>query len=417
MFEQKPTGGCRAAPLLHISIHADSNMNITDSKLAQLRRDTPACERLIHLNNAGASLMPDPVFRAVTDYLELERNIGGYEAAAVEKNALEAFYDNFAELLGVRTDEIAFVENATRAWDMAFYALPLEPGDRVITHVTEYASSYLAFLQLAQRRGVYIDVAPSDDSGQIDLDALPALVTSRTRVINLVHVPTQGGLVNPAEEVGRFANEYGLIYVLDACQSVGQMAVNVTSIGCHILSGTGRKFLRGPRGTGFLYVSSGILDSLDPPFIDMRAATWTEDNAYEFAQGSRRFENWESFFAGRIGLAAAVDYALAIGMTAIEERIIQLAGYLRRALKEIDGVSVCDLGKRQCGIVTFVTALEEPYELARRLRAARVNISVADQSSARLDLVQRGIKNLARASVHYFNTKAEIDRFCALVSR
>ena len=392
-------------------------MKITDTKLAQLRSDTPACERLIHFNNAGASLMADPVFRALTDYLELERNIGGYEAAVVKEQALKTFYSKFAELLHVKPDEIAFIENATRAWDMAFYAIPLEKGDRIITHVAEYASSYLAFLQLAKRRGVHIDVAPSDETGQIDIDALPALVTPRTRVINLVHVPTQGGLVNPAEEVGRFADAHGLIYVLDACQSVGQMDVNVSSIGCHILSGTWRKFLRGPRGTGFLYVSSSILDDLDPPFIDMRAATWTRKNEYAFAHGSRRFENWESFFAGRIGLAAAVDYALAIGLPAIEERVVYLAAYLRRTLAEIDGISVCDLGKRHCGIVTFETALEKPNELARRLRDARINISVTEQSSALLDLGQRDITQLARASVHYFNTRAEIDRFCGLVAR
>lgn len=361
--------------------------------------------------------MPDPVFKAVIQYLELERNIGGYEAAAVNCDVLEHFYVRFAELLRVKPQEIAFIENATRAWDMAFYALPLKEGDRIITHAAEYASNYLAFLQLARRRGVCIDIAPSDESGQIDVDALPALLTPRTRVINLVHVPTQGGLVNPAEEVGRFAREHGLTYVLDACQSVGQMDVDISKIGCHVLSGTGRKFLRGPRGTGFLYVSSEILDELDPPFIDMRAATWIDENTYEFSTGSRRFENWESYFAGRVGLAAAVEYALGIGLPAIEERVIHLAQYLRRALEEIEGVTVSDLGERQCGIVTFATAFERPSELVRRLRHEQVNMSVTDQASARLDLGRREIAELARASVHYFNTESEVDHFCSLVTR
>lgn len=361
--------------------------------------------------------MPDPVFRAVTDYLELERDIGGYEAAAIKNELLQKFYTKLAELVRASPGEIAFIENATRAWDMAFYAIPFNEGDRIITHEAEYASSYLAFLQLARRRGVHIDVAPSDESGQIDVNALPSLVTSRTRVINLVHVPTQGGLVNPAEEVGRFARAHGLIYVLDACQSVGQMDVDVSKIGCHILSGTGRKFLRGPRGTGFLYVSGDIVDNLDPPFIDMRAATWTDKNDYEFAAGSRRFENWESYFAGRVGLTAAVDYALAIGLNEIEQRVVNLSRKLRKMLKQIDGVRICDLGVRQCGIVTFQTEQEEPHLLARRLRDQSVNISVTDQSSARLDLGRREIKRLARASVHYFNTELEIETFCRLVAR
>ena len=360
--------------------------------------------------------MPDPVFKATTEHLELERDIGGYEAAAANHDALANLYVRFGELLRVQPEEIAFIENATRAWDMAFYALPLSEGDRIITHAAEYASSYLAFLQLARRRGVCIDIAPSDDSGQVDVDALPELLTPRTRVINLVHVPTQGGLVNPAEEVGRFAREHGLTYVLDACQSVGQLDVDVSKIGCHILSGTGRKFLRGPRGTGFLYVSSEILDELDPPFIDMRAATWTDENTYDLSAGSQRFENWESHVAGRVGLAAAVEYALEIGLADIQERVVDLAQYLRRALDDIDGVSVCDLGDRRCGIVSFETSFESPTELVRRLRQKHVNLSATDQASARLDLGRRNIEELARASVHYFNTKSEIDHVCSLIS-
>lgn len=392
-------------------------MSLTGADLARLRADTPACESLIHFNNAGASLMPDPVFDAVTEHLELERKIGGYEAAAAAADKLDGLYTSFATLLRVQPDEIAFIENATRAWDMAFYALPLEAGDRVIVHASEYASSYLAFLQLKQRRGIEIDVAPSDASGQIDVDALPSLVTPTTKMINLVHVPTQGGLVNPAEAVGRFAREHGLTYFLDACQSVGQLDLDVSRIGCHVLSGTGRKFLRGPRGTGFLYVSNEIVDALDPPFIDMRAATWTAEAEFELKPGARRFENWESFVAGRVGLAKAVDYALEIGLDRIEERVTTLAARLRDALSSIDGIEVLDQGERKGAITTFRKAAETATDLAARLRAAGANISVTDTASARLDLGPRGLDEIARASVHYFNTDEEIERFVALVEK
>jgi len=392
-------------------------MAISDKQVAQLRAETPSCEEVIHLNNAGASLMPDCVFNAVTGHLELERKVGGYEAAALARDKLDSFYSSFAELLRIKQEEVAFVENATRAWDMAFYALPLREGDRIITHAAEYASSYLAFLHMAKRRGVQIDVAPSDASGQIDVESLPALVKPTTRLINLVHVPTQGGLVNPAEEIGRFAREYGLTYFLDACQSVGQMDVDVSKIGCHVLSGTGRKFLRGPRGTGFLYVSNELLDDLDPPFIDMRAATWVDETTYQLASGARRFENWESYVAGRIGLATAVDYARSIGLPAIETRVTRLACYLRDSLERVKGITLRDLGERKCGIVTFETANESLTQLVPRLREKGVNISVTGRESAQIDLTKRGILELARASVHYFNTESEIDIFCDLVAR
>lgn len=387
-------------------------MTFTDAKLKELRSDTPSCEELLHFNNAGASLMPDPVYDAVTGHLAKEREMGGYEAAADAHKSLERFYTSLATLLRVQPNEIAYVENATRAWDMAFYAYPFQKGDRIVTHASEYVSNYLAFMHMAKHKGVEIDIAPSDGHGQIDLDALPQLITAQTKMLAITHVPTQGGLVNPAIEVGKVAKEHGLIYLLDACQSVGQLDVDASTIGCHILSGTGRKFLRGPRGTGFLYVSQELVDELDPPFIDLRAATWTTESTYELAPGAKRFENWESYIAGRVGLAAAVDYALSIGMPVIEERVTKLGSMLRERLSAIDSVTTHDLGEKKCGIVTFSKNGVDPGDLENQLVQKGINISVTFKTSAQLDLGRRKLSNIARASVHYFNTEDEIDRFC-----
>lgn len=383
----------------------------------KVRADTPACATLLHFNNAGAGLMPAPVLDAVQAHLTLEARIGGYEAEAQAAPALDSFYTEFAALLNADPDEIAYVENATRAWDMAFYGLPLQAGDRILTHGSEYVSNYLAFLQQARRRGLHIDLIPSDGTGQIDVDAIPGLITDRTRLIAITHVPTQGGLVNPAAEVGRVARAHGLIYMLDACQSAGQMPLDVQALGCDVLSGTGRKFLRGPRGTGFLYVKKAMLEQIEPAFVDLRAARWDRDDGYTLAPGARRFENWESYVAGRIGLARAVRYARDLGLEAIEARVQALAHDLRRALGEVRGVKLHDLGQRKCGIVTFTKDGIAPADMAERLRAQGMNISVSAQGSARLDMGPRGLDAMARASVHYYNTDGEMARFVAAVEK
>lgn len=383
--------------------------------VAKVRADTPACKDVLHFNNAGASLMPAEVFQALQTVLLDENAVGGYEAERRAADDLAAFYTELAALLNAAPDEIAYVENATRAWDMAFYGLDLRPGDRIVTHASEYVSNYLAFLQQARRRGLHIDVAPSDETGQIDVAGLERLVGPKTRLIAITHVPTQGGLVNPAEAVGEVARRHGLLYMLDACQSVGQIDVDVQRIGCDILAGTGRKFLRGPRGTGFLYVRRSALEAIDPPFIDLHSARWTGPDSYELAEGARRFENWESYVAGRVGLMAAVRYARRLGLPAIEARVGRLADSLRKALGQVPGVSLHDLGDRKCGIVTFRKDGIAPERLDMILRHQGINVSVSHLAYARLDLEPRGLPSLLRASVHYFNTETEIERFAAAV--
>ena len=385
--------------------------------IEKIRLDTPGCQNVLHFNNAGSSLMPVPVFDALQDVLRDENEVGGYEAERRAQERIQAFYTEFASLLNADPDEIAFVENATRAWDMAFYGLHLEPGDRVITHGSEYASNYLALLQQSRRLGFEIDLVPSDETGQIDVDALDNLIGPHTKLIAITHVPTQGGLVNPAAEVGKIAKKHGVLYLLDACQSVGQINVDVAEIGCDVLSGTGRKFLRGPRGTGFLYVRKGVIDQIDPPFIDLFSAKWTEANDFEFVSGAKRFENWESFIAGRVGLMEAVRYARNIGLANIEARVTDLAQDLRDALSEVQGISVHDLGRKKCGIVTFEKDGIAPGIIADTLRAEAINVSVSQMTSARLDLEPRNLSALTRASVHYFNTHDEIERFVEAVKR
>ncbi len=390
--------------------------NFVTIDVARARRETPGCEHVLHFNNAGAGLMPQPVLDAVIGHLRLEARIGGYEAADRQQEAVERVYDAAAQLLGCSRDEIAVIENATRAWDMAFYSLPLGPGDRILTAQAEYASNYIAYLQVARKTGVSVEAVPDDESGQLSVEALRAMLDERVKLIAVTHVPTNGGLVNPAVAIGQVAREAGIPYLLDACQSVGQMPINVEEIGCDMLSTTGRKYLRGPRGTGLLYVRRGFLDRLEPPFLDLHAATWTERDRFEIRPDARRFENWETYYAGKVGLGVAIDYALGWGLDTIQQRVFALADELRTQLAALPGVTLRDQGTVQCGIVTFTVEGVAPEAIQEQMAEQNINVTVSSRESTRLDMEARGLTDVMRASVHYYNTEEEIERFCSALT-
>ena len=382
----------------------------------RIRADTPAVAGLVYLHNGGAALMPIPVVEAMKRHIDLEAEIGGYAAAAQQSGRLESVYGSVARLVNAAPDEIALTENATVAWQMAFYALPFRTGDRILTAEAEYAANYVAYLQIAKRTGAIIEVVPSDLSGEIDVGALERMLDERVKLIAITWIPTNGGLVNPAAAVGKIARARGIPYLLDACQAVGQMAVDVDVIGCDMLSATGRKFLRGPRGTGFHYVRRAMLDRLEPPMIDHFAAPWISRGEYRLRDDARRFETWENNYAARLGLGVAIDYALDVGIGPIEARCRLLAKRLRTGLAAIGGIEIRDLGRAPAAIVSFTVEGHEARAVVSRAAAAGITIGVSNPSSTRLDAEARSLPSIVRASPHYYNTEAEIDRLIEQVS-
>jgi len=379
--------------------------------IQKLRQDTPGTANMIHLNNAGASLMPEPVFKSLTNYLSSELHTGGYETADKYSKELEDFYKHTATLINAESNEIAFMENATYAWDMAFYSIPFNEGDRILTSKIEYASNFIAYLQMKKGKKIQISVVESLSTGEVDPDALEKeLRKGNVKLVSITHIPTNGGIVNPAEDIGFLANKYGVMYLLDACQSAGQYPLDVKKINCSFLSATGRKYLRGPRGTGFLYVNNDLIGELEPASLDLHSATWTTPDSFEIRKDARRFEKWETNFAGKFALSVAIQYLLDLGVENVWQRVQLLANYLRDSLSNIPGIEVLDLGSVRSGIVSLRSAKMAPATLKQFLKEKGINTSVLVANTTLLDMEERSIDSAIRASVHYYNTEEELDR-------
>jgi selenocysteine lyase/cysteine desulfurase len=368
---------------------------------------------LIHFNNAGAGLMPKQVVKAMTDYLNLEATIGGYEAMEYAFPKMEGIYKDLAQLIGAHEDEIALFENATRAWQVIFYGMEFKKGDTILTTSAEYGSNLLGIIHQKKLNGVNIELIPDAETGETSISALEKLIkVKKPKLLAITHVPSQGGLVNPVAEIGELAKKYGIFYLLDATQSIGQMEVDVSEINCDALCATGRKFLRGPRGTGFAFIKKERLKNLLPPVVDMMTADWQEDIDYKLRNKASRLETWESSFAGKLGLGEAVKYALSIGMDNIQGRVFHLADLLRKKLAEIEGISLHDQGKIKSGIVTFKIKDIDSKDVWSHLYKKKMNVTYIPKERFPLDFKIRGLSDLVRASIHYYNTEVEIDRFC-----
>ncbi|ALG15510.1 aminotransferase class V-fold PLP-dependent enzyme [Kibdelosporangium phytohabitans] len=373
--------------------------------LDAIRADTPGCRDLVFLDNAGSSLPPRQVLDEVQAHLRREAEVGGYRAAAERAEDLEEGYAVFAELLGCEPHEVAFTDSATRSWLAAVDAMSLSPGDRVLVTEVEYHSNALGLLNL----GIKIERIPSDPSGRVDVDALRDMLDSRVRLVSLVHVPTNGGLVNPIEPVVEAAHSVGALVLLDACQSIGQLPVDAAALGVDVISGTGRKWLRGPRGTGVLVIRDQT--GLRPRLIDGKAAVWEDSDTFTVAQGARAFELWEYGVAERLGLIAAAKYALRLGISEITAAVSANASLARSLLAGIPGVTLHDLGGDKSGIVSFTKAGRSVEEVRDRLWDKGIAVSCSYSSSTRYDMTRRGIDAVVRASPHYFVSPEQVSEF------
>ncbi|PWV56287.1 aminotransferase class V-fold PLP-dependent enzyme [Chitinophaga sp. S165] len=381
--------------------------------IAQIRKDTIGCENIIHFNNAGAALMPASVANTIRAWLTEEELSGGYEVADKRKGDLDNFYEAAASLLHCKSQNIAFTTNATDSYNRALSAIPFKQGDVILTSENDYPSNFIAFISLQKRYGVKVVTVRNAPSGEIDLDDLEKkLLTYKPRLVSVTHVPTSSGLVQPVVAIGEIIKRHDTIYLLDACQSLGQMDVDAVATHADFISGTLRKFLRGPRGAGLLYVSDKALAlGLEPLFIDLRGAEWTSKDTYQSLPDAKRFEDWETAYALMAGSTEAIRYLLSLGIGNVQSRNELLSGILRSELNEIGKIQLQDKGSAKCNIITFSMQGHDPESVKRDFRRAGINIYTTSKTSAQMDFLEKGIEWAVRVSPHYYNTEAEIDRF------
>ncbi len=385
---------------------------LTEQEIKQLRAETKGTAKKIHFNNAGASMPPDVVVDTVVNYLQEEAVEGGYETESKYKDQLENTYALIAKLINADKGEIAVVENASTAWGLAFNGIDFKEGDEIITSEMEYITNLIGFINVQKTYGVETKVIPNDEQGNFSLSALEAAISPKTKLIAVTHIPSTAGGMIPIVEIGKIARKHHVLYLLDACQSAGQVPIDVQEIGCDMLSVTGRKYLRAPRGTGFLYVRKEVQGKLKLLFMDGFSTPSVSMDGYQVRNDARRFELYEKNRALTLGLGKAVEYALTIGVDRIWQRVQVLANSMRRLLAAIDGVTVHDFGAEQCGIVTYSLRGMESGAVKGKLAEKQINVSVGLAKSTLIYMNKNHLASVVRASVHYYNTEEEIEAMC-----
>lgn len=388
-------------------------------QIRKWRADTPGTKYYNHLNNAGASLMPEVVSQAIKDHIDLESVTGGYEAAGLRSKAIRAFYENASRLFGTRPENIAFTANATDAYTRALSSIPFERGDVILTTSNDYVSNFVSFISLRDRFGIDFKIVDNTSAGELDLDALRRDIAKyHPKLVSITHIPTNSGLIQPVAEAGKICREQEVIYLVDGCQSAGQVDVDMETIGCDFFSATFRKFLRGPRGAGFLFVSDRILQSnLHPLMLDMRGADWIEKDSFRLKEKATRFEDWENSYALLLGASAALHYAAEITMPVIEKRVTELAAELRTRLSDIPGLTILDRGTKKGAIVTAHSNIITAEALKTALKQEKINCSFGNKLNALIDFQEKGVEWIVRLAPHYYNTREEIHNAAEVIER
>jgi len=385
--------------------------------LNKVRKDTPHCQDRIFLNSAGSSLMPNQVLERMKSYLDEEVKYGGYKLYDIYEGEINEFYLETAKLLNCQPHNIAYAFNATDAFAQALYSIPFEKGDVIITSDDDYFSNHIQFDSLYRRFGVQTIRVNNLENGELDLVHMERLIREHNpRLVSITHVPTNTGKVQDVESVGTLCESYDILYIVDACQSAGQMPLDIEKIKCDFLNVTGRKFLRGPRGTGFLFISDRVLKmGLTPLRLDGWSANWVAPNQFDFHESARRYEVYEQSYSCTLGLKEAIRYANDIGLDKIYAYNQELLTRLRSNLAAHGDILFLDEGENLVNIFTFQKKGATKSEIEKALTENEVYFSSAFRGNALIDFDKKGVDWAIRISPHYFNTMEEIDKVSEII--
>nr|MBP7644166.1 aminotransferase class V-fold PLP-dependent enzyme [Saprospiraceae bacterium] len=293
---------------------------LSSQDITKIRKDTPGCSDKLFFNSAGSSLPVREVVDRQINYLQEEALFGGYKTMAKYASEAAEAYVEAAKLLGCEPHQVAFCESATVAYYRVISTMRFEMGDVILTSELDYISNFIVFDQLRRKHNISLAFLKKDVDGSFDLEAVRKQFTElHPKMVAVTHVPTSSGVVQDVIAIGKLCNEFEVLYLVDGCQSVGQLEVDVKAIGCDFLSCTGRKFLRGPRGTGFLYVSDRALTmNLVPISADGDTTIWQSADEFEYGNTAKKFETFERSYSNLLGFGAALKYLNGVGIKNIE---------------------------------------------------------------------------------------------------
>ena len=367
-----------------------------------------------YLNNAGAGLMSPATVETITEYLKLESKIGAYHAAAESKSLMQDFYLNAAKIINADSDtEIAFTDSASRGWNMVVYGAKLKKGARIITLASEFGTNLVTLFDLAKRIEGTVAIINCDSKGTFFFDELEAELKKGAALVAISHAVAHGSIVNPVNEVGVLAKKYGAIYIVDGCQAVGQFKVDVQQIQCDAYMTTGRKWLCGPRGTGFLYVKKSSLfhaTQLDLASADLVLNSLSKVTDVEIRKDAKQFELWERSISNMLGLSSAINDCLFKNISVISEQIQYLSNKLRYLAYSNSNLNIIGEIESLSGILGFYLNDESKEEtLKEEFKKNGISISTMSDWDCPLHFPKTGAKSIFRLSPHYTTSGETID--------